>query len=694
MKLEERVLEKLSSFRGKWPILQSSLRKKERKEKVLPEISMEDLRNVRSIREKAIQELEENIERLKRVLEEKGAELYIARDGVEASKIVIKICKENNVKLIVKSKSLTTEEIELNKFLESEGIEVIETDLGERLIQLAGQKPSHILGPALHMTRYEIAEILSKYYGRKILPDPREIVLEVRREFREKYQRADMVITGANLIIAENGAIVLVTNEGNDRLSLAFAPIHVVIAGVEKIVPSTKDALRILKVLCRKATGQRLSSYVSFNVPSSLAYPKDGMKKIRKTIYILIDNGRMNARRDEDFRKALYCIRCASCLEVCPPYNMLGGHVFGYIYSGPMGIPWTMITHGLKNTEFAQLCNICGLCKEECPVDIDLPYLNILVKKMYGEAYGYPSINRKIKRYEKLIDLGSKLPSFSNTIMNQRLFKKLIEEYVGIDRRISLPRFSSKSLGEIFKEIGGGERGKIALFTDSMLYYFLPELALKAVDILSKLGFKIILPKQKSSGMPLIQNGFINEAREVALYNVSSLYKLVDRGYKVVTLEPTSYLCISRYYPKILQTRESIKVSENTYTFYSLLKTIGWSELENIVKKLDNMSLIYHKPCHTLMENGSIPVIDFIEKLNANVMFRNAGCCGLAGTWGMKKNGHGYDIGIEIGKWTLDMYEKLRGEMIVTECTACYIQFSNLSKHLPVKHVLELIQPL
>ncbi|MEM4038787.1 MAG: LUD domain-containing protein, partial [Nitrososphaerota archaeon] len=224
MKLEERVLEKLSSFRGKWPILQSSLRKKERKEKVLPEISMEDLRNVRSIREKAIQELEENIERLKRVLEEKGAELYIARDGVEASKIVIKICKENNVKLIVKSKSLTTEEIELNKFLESEGIEVIETDLGERLIQLAGQKPSHILGPALHMTRYEVAEVLSKYYGRKILPDPREIVLEVRREFREKYQRADMVITGANLIIAENGAIVLVTNEGNDRLSLAFAP--------------------------------------------------------------------------------------------------------------------------------------------------------------------------------------------------------------------------------------------------------------------------------------------------------------------------------------------------------------------------------------------------------------------------------------------------------------------------------------
>lgn len=694
MKLGEKVLEKLSLFRGKWPILHSSLKKKERKEKVLPEISVEDLRNVRIIREKAVQELEENIERLRKVLEEKGAELYVARDGVEASKIVVKICKENNVKLVVKSKSLTTEEIELNKFLESEGIDVIETDLGERIVQLAGQKPSHILGPALHMTRYEVAEIFSKYYGRTIPSDPKEIVLEVRREFREKYREADMVVTGANFIIAENGATVLVTNEGNDRLSLAFAPIHVVIAGVEKIVPSTRDVLKILKVLCRKATGQRLSSYVSFNVPSSSAYPKDGVRKIRKTIYILVDNGRMNARRSEDFREALYCIRCASCLEVCPPYNMLSGHVFGYIYSGPMGISWTMITHGLKNTDFTQLCNICGLCKEECPVDIDLPYLNLLVKKMYGETYGYPSINRKIKRYEKLMYLGSKLPSFSNTLMDQRLFKRLIEEYVGIDRRISLPRFSSKNLGEVFREMGGGERGKIALFTDSVLYYFLPDLAMKAVNIMSRLGFKIVLPKQKGSGMPLIQNGFINEAREVALYNVSSLYKLVEEGYKIVTLEPTSYLCLSRYYPKILQTSESIRVSENTYTFYSLLKYFGWKELENVVKKLDNIGLIYHKPCHTLMEDSSIPVIDFLEELNANVIFRNVGCCGLAGTWGMKKNGYGYDVGVEIGKWTLSTYEKLGGEIIVTECTACYLQFSKLSKNLPVKHILELLQPI
>ncbi|MEN2974398.1 MAG: LUD domain-containing protein [Candidatus Caldarchaeales archaeon] len=689
-RLSEEVLEKISLFKNNWPMLKNNLRIRERKEKILDEISHDLLKEVRKIKEETIHRIEENIGKLRKALEDKDAELKIARNGLEASRIVLEICKQHNVNLVVKSKSLTTEEIELNKFLESEGIEVVETDLGERIVQLAAQRPSHILGPAFHMTRYEVAEIFTRYYGRPIPPDPREIVLEVRREFREKYLKAGMAITGANIIVAENGAVVLVTNEGNDRLSVAFAPIHVVIAGVEKIVPSMKDALKILEALPRNATGQRLSSYVSFHIPTSFSYPREGLIGPRKMIYILIDNGRIQACKDDEIKEALYCIRCSSCLQVCPPYNMVGGHVFGYIYSGPMGIPWTMITHGLENTEFAQLCNFCGLCKEACPVDIDLPYLNSIVKERYGKRFGYPRINRFLKKYELFLYLSSKMPNLSNFILESRTVRKLMEVFIGLDSRRDLPRLSKNSLGKVFREIGSEDEGKVALFTEALIYYIYPEWGLKASQVLSQLGFRVILPKQKSSGMPLIQYGFIDEARKIARYNIECLYTLVEEGFKIISLEPTAHYCLTYYYPKLLKTDASKKVSENSYGFFEFLKKIGWRRVSSILEELDGVKIVYHLPCHSRTRDGSMATREFLEQLGAEVSFKNVGCCGLAGTWGMKKGGHGYDLSIEIGKYVVAQYENMGGNMIATESSICLQQLSNLSK-LPCKHVLELI---
>ncbi|MEM4536749.1 MAG: LUD domain-containing protein [Nitrososphaerota archaeon] len=689
--LPEDVLVKISIFKDNWPMLRNNLRIRERKEKVLHEISDDILREARKIKEEAVEKLEENIEKLRRALEGRGAELKIAKDGLEASRMVLKLCKEHNVKLVVKSKSLTTEEIELNRLLESEGVEVIETDLGERIVQLAGQRPSHILGPAFHMTRNEVAEVFSRYYGRTVPPDPHQIVLEVRREFREKYQKAGMAVTGANFIIAENGATVLVTNEGNDRLALAFAPIHVVIAGVEKIVSSTTDVLKILKILPRNATGQRLSSYVSFHIPMMNTYPRDDAAAPRKTIYILIDNGRLQARQDKEIKEILYCIRCASCLQVCPPYNIVGGHVFGYIYSGPMGIAWTMIAHGLDKTVFAQLCNTCGLCREACPLDIDLPYLNSIVKERYGKKYGYPSINKSLKKYESLITLASRAPSLSSKLLNSSFVRKSIEKFIGIDSRRPLPRLAEKNLGEIFTEIGSAEKGSIALFTDALIYYVYPDWAIKAAKILSALGYRVIIPSLKSSGMPLIQYGFLDEAREIAQYNVENLYDLIDKGYKVVSLEPTAQECLTNYYPKLLHGEKSRKVAENSYGYFEFLKMIGWREVTRVLKNLEGLYVTYHLPCHSKTRDGSIVVKEFLEALGAKVYFKRIGCCGLAGTWGMKKDGHGYDISVEIGRYLVGEYEKLGGEFIVTECSACLFQFQHLST-LPSRHPLQMIQ--
>ena len=691
MSLEKQVLEKLSLFKDNWPMLKNNLRIRERKDKIISEISLELLKEVRKIKEESIENLEQNIERLRRALEERGAELKIARDGLEASKMVLEVCKQYGVKLVVKSKSLTTEEIELNKVLESENIKVIETDLGERIVQLAGQKPSHILGPAFHMTRKEVAEIFTEYYGRPIPPDPQQIVLEVRREFRENYQKAGMAITGANFIIADNGAMVLVTNEGNDRLALAFAPIHVVIAGVEKILSSTRDVLKILKILPRNATGQRLSTYVSFHLPTMTSYPREARLNARKTIYILIDNGRMKARQDEEIKEILYCIRCASCLQVCPPYNMVGGHVFGYIYSGPMGIPWTMITHGLEKTYFSQLCNTCGLCREACPLDINLPYINSIVKERYGKRFGYPALNKILKRYESLITLASRTPKLSNKLLNSNSARKIIEKFIGIDSRRPLPRFLEKNLGEIFTELGSPEKGNVILFTDSLIYYMYPDWAVKAAKILSSLGYRVIIPSLKSCGMPLIQYGFMDDARRIAEYNVEYLYNLIKQGYVVVSLEPTAQECLTNYYPKLLETEKARTVAENSYGYFEFLKKIGWRDVRRILKSIEGVHVTYHLPCHSRARDGSIVVKEFLEALGAKVYFKRLGCCGLAGTWGMKKDGHGYDISIEIGRYLVGEYEKLGGEFIVTECSICLQQFQHVST-LPIRHPLQLVQ--
>jgi len=691
MRLEEQVLEKLSLYKDNWPMLKNNLRIRERREKIISEVSSELLREVRKIKEESIENLEQNIERVRKALEERGAELKIAKDGAEASRMVLEVCKQYGVKLVVKSKSLTTEEIELNKVLESEDIEVIETDLGERIVQLAGQKPSHILGPAFHMTRDEVAEIFTKHYGKPIPPDPQQIVLEVRKEFREKYQRAGMAITGANFIIAENGAMVLVTNEGNDRLALAFAPIHIVIAGVEKIVSSTRDVLKILKILPRNATGQRLSSYVSFHLPNITAYPREARLSPRRTIYILIDNGRMGARQDQEIKEILYCIRCASCLQVCPPYNMVGGHVFGYIYSGPMGIPWTMIAHGLEKTYFSQLCNTCGLCREACPLDINLPYINSIVKERYGKRFGYPPLNKSLKRYESLITLASRAPNLSNKLLDSNFARKIMEKFIGIDSRRPLPRLSEKNLGEIFTELGLPEKGNILLYTDSLIYYMHPDWAVKAAKILSSLGYRVIIPSLKSCGMPLIQYGFMDEARRVAEYNVEYLYGLIEQGYIVVSLEPTAQECLTNYYPKLLGNKKSRIVAENSYGFFEFLKKIGWKEVTKVLKSLQGVYVTYHLPCHSRTRDESIIVKEFLEALGAKVYFKRIGCCGLAGTWGMKKNGHGYDISIEIGRYLVREYEKLGGEFIVTECSICLLQFQHLS-NLPSRHPLQLVQ--
>ncbi|MEM2910226.1 MAG: lactate utilization protein B, partial [Nitrososphaerota archaeon] len=352
----------------------STLHMIEKRDVAMTGYTEKELAELRRIRQLSIGSIDKNVKTLEKKLRENGCNFYFAKTAKDACKYVVSLAKARSVKRIVKAKSLTTEEIELNKWLTSEGFEVVETDLGEWLVQLANQRPSHLTAPAIHLSRHDISKLIEDKLGVKLPPDPDEVTKFARSFLRDKFLRADMGITGGNLLVAETGSLVLVTNEGNGRLVTAIPPIHVAIVGVEKLIGTWKDAVKILDVLPKSATGQKMATYITvLNAGSETPSSEDGIVK-REFHLVLLDNGRLGAIQDRFMSDALNCIRCSACFNVCPTYRILGGHVFGYIYSGPIGIPWTYISHGLENAaDYASLCISCGLCRETCPVSIDIP---------------------------------------------------------------------------------------------------------------------------------------------------------------------------------------------------------------------------------------------------------------------------------------------------------------------------------
>ncbi len=353
-------------------------------------------RQLGAMKAKAIDDLPALVERFIEQAQRVGTQVHVAATAADARRIIGDIARRHDVKLAVKSKSMATEEIELNAHLERLGIEVVETDLGEWIIQLAHDHPSHLIAPAIHLTREQIAELFSNVGGEPLPPETRALVRFARRTLRDKFLRADLGITGANIGIAETGTIVIVTNEGNADLVTTLPPVHVAVMGVEKIVPTLDDAAQILNVLARNAAGQRFSTYVNMitgpsrsgDIEMDLAMGVHGPLEHH---IVLLDNGRWQAREDPDLRDALRCIRCGACANVCPPYAVVGGHAFGYIYTGPIGLVLTAIHHGLEAAgEPNTLCASCNACEQICPVAIPIARQIVDVRRRYVARHGLP----------------------------------------------------------------------------------------------------------------------------------------------------------------------------------------------------------------------------------------------------------------------------------------------------------------
>ncbi len=335
----------------------------------------EQLRDAaRDIKVHVLENLDAYLERFEARVKDNGGQVHWARDAAEARDLILGICRDVGARTVTKSKSMIGEEIAINEHLENNGVEPVETDLGEYIIQLRHEPPSHLIAPAIHLSKTQVAETFRKVHeqfpAERSLEEPRVLLDEARSVLRSRYFEADVGLTGANMLVAETGSVVVVTNEGNADLTQSLPRVHVVIASIEKVVPTLEDATAILRVLARSATGQEMSVYTTFSSGPRRPGDLDGPDAYH---VIILDNGR-SKMLGGDFHEMLRCIRCGACLNHCPVYKSIGGHAYGWVYSGPMGAVLTPNLIGLEDTgKLPNASTLCGKCEEICPMRIPLP---------------------------------------------------------------------------------------------------------------------------------------------------------------------------------------------------------------------------------------------------------------------------------------------------------------------------------
>ncbi|MEE9556156.1 MAG: LutB/LldF family L-lactate oxidation iron-sulfur protein [Candidatus Adiutricales bacterium] len=388
--------------------------------KIMDEVGgFENLRQrARASKDKVLNRLDYYLEKLEDSVQKAGGRVVWADGPQDVIDYIVSLAREKNVKSVVKGKSMVTEEIDLNPALQRAGLEVLETDLGEYIIQLAGERPSHIVGPALHKTKEEVARLFEEKLGISYTDDPAELTMAARRVLRESFLQADMGITGANFAVAETGTIVLLENEGNIRLSTTLPRIHVAVMGIEKVVADFNDLQSLLKVLPISTMNLRLPSYTSF-ITGPAGSEGEGPEEFH---LVLLDDFRTKILADPDFRQMLRCIRCGACLNACPVYGTIGGHAYPWVYSGPMGVVLTALAKGPSETkDLLQASTLCRTCAEVCPVMIDLPGMILKLRsqavekasplllkslavaaRLYSTPLGYDSAGRIIKAATKL----------------------------------------------------------------------------------------------------------------------------------------------------------------------------------------------------------------------------------------------------------------------------------------------------
>ena len=404
----------------------------------------------KNIKWRAIETLDQQLENFELNFTKRGGKVIWAENAAQAIEEVIKICKEKNCKKLVKSKSMVTEEVHLNSELEKNGIESVETDLGEYIQQLDGEAPYHIVTPAMHKNKEDVAKLFHEKLGTPINLTPEQLTLVARDILREKYVEAEIGVTGANFIISDIGAISITENEGNARLTCAYPKTHIVIVGIEKVIPSLTDLGLFWPLLSTFGTGQKVTVYNTIVTGPKQSNELDGPEEM---YVILLDNGRTNILENPKQRESLYCIRCGACLNACPIYKNIGGHAYGATYSGPIGSVITPNLQGMddfKHLSYAS--SLCGACTEVCAVKINLHEL-LLDNRQESVKQGMNGFAEKAAwKLWKIASLNRKMMNLGNGNLKNKVVNGLFKGWK--ENRSDL-EFSKKTFNEMWKEREG-----------------------------------------------------------------------------------------------------------------------------------------------------------------------------------------------------------------------------------------------
>ena len=647
--------------------------------------------------------MEELYAEFKRQAEAKGTTVHLARTATEACEIIARIAKDNDVTTVVKSKSMTAEEIHLNHHLEAEGLVITETDLGEWIIQLRHEGPSHMVMPAIHLSRYQVADLFSEVTQKQQDVDIQKLVKVARRELRPKFCQADMGISGANFAIAATGSIGIITNEGNGRLTTTLPRVHVALVGLDKLTPSLHDALRVIKCLPKNATGQAISSYVTWITGANACQSAADGKKVSHIVFL--DNGRLAMAKDPQFRQVLRCIRCGACANVCPVYRIVGGHKFGHIYIGAIGLVATYFFHGKeKARNLVQNCLNCGACKAVCGAGIDLPALIKEVHARIQDEDGHPLYSSAAGAVLKNRTL------FHTMLKAARLVQKPVTGGTPYLRHLpmflmkdqqfrALPAIAERAFRDRWEEIRPRTTGttlKVALFSGCVQDFVYPEQMEAAVAVLAAKNVGMDFPKgQSCCGLPLFMLGEKKAGQDLAAHNVNAI-EAADYDY-IVTLCASCASYLKHGYKRLFaddpaMTYKVAQFADRVIDFSSFVHDVLGLGADDFAGP--SRQVTYHAPCHLCRGLGVTEAprallrdagLDYLPAAEEDV------CCGFGGTFSVKFP----ELSEVLLKKKINNLKATGAQAMATDCPGCVMQirggFEREGTPFAVRHVAEFL---
>lgn len=680
-----------------------------KREKAYEGVDFEATRDkIKEVKNYAADHVDEMIEQFKANCEARGGHVFVAKSTEEAMEFIRNLVKEKEVKSIVKSKSMASEELHFNKVLTDDGVLVQETDLGEFIIALEGNTPVHMVMPALHLNKEEVADLFTEYTKEKNEPIISEEVKTARRVMRERFTHADMGVSGANVAVAETGTVFTMTNEGNGRMVGTLPKMHLYIFGIEKFVKSMSDARWIFKALPRNGTAQRITSYISmYTGACNVVTDKENDTKEKKDFYavILDDPGRRQILGEPDFRQIFDCIRCGACLDVCPAFSLVGGHVYGSkVYTGGIG---TLLSHFLvsaeRSSEIQNICLQCGRCKEVCGGGLQIP--EMIMKLREKDAQDHPNAIKKFAldavTDRKLFHSMMRIAAVAQAPFTKGLpmIRHLPMFLSGLTEGRSFPNIAQVPFRDIFPTIRQNvenPKGKIAIFTGCLLDFVYTDLARDVVLDLNSIGYLVDMPMdQACCGCPASNMGDTENAAKEAEINIEAMHA-EDYDYVVSACPSCTHQL--RQYPGFFEEGSEMRkraevLASKTFDFCKLFYDLGGCKDEGDGK---DVKVTYHDSCHLCrsmrVTQEQRELLKHTKGVELVEMEEHDNCCGFGGSYSVLYP----EISAPILENKIKHIKEVDPDVVVMDCPGCMLQIkggldARGIDNIKVKHTAEIL---